>query len=65
MTKVTTALAVALAVSAAAAPSSALAFEKKNYQYGNWNKALFSDVVTVTGPAKLIYLAGAGSEEEK
>lgn len=65
MKNITTAAAVALALAASiAAPPGALAFEKKNYQYGNWSKALFSDVVTVTGPAKLIYLAGAGSEEE-
>jgi 2-iminobutanoate/2-iminopropanoate deaminase len=38
--------------------------EKKNYNYGNWTKGRFSEVVTVTGPGKLIFLAGAGSEEE-
>ncbi len=40
-------------------------FEKKVYNYGNWTKGRFSEVVTVTGPGKLIFLAGVGSEEEK
>ena len=38
--------------------------EKKHYNYGNWTKGRFSEVVTVTGPGKLIFLAGTGPEEE-
>jgi enamine deaminase RidA (YjgF/YER057c/UK114 family) len=29
-----------------------------------WSKAVFADAVTVTGPAKTIYLAGMGAEDE-
>ena len=38
--------------------------EKKHYNYGNWTKGRFSEVVTVTGSGKLIFLAGTGPEEE-
>jgi len=50
------------AVSAQTAP----AFEKKNYNYSEWAKGRFSEAVTVTfsGPAKMIFLAGVGAEEE-
>jgi 2-iminobutanoate/2-iminopropanoate deaminase len=42
------------------------AFEKKNYNYSEWAKGRFSEAVTVTfsGPAKMIFLAGVGAEEE-
>jgi enamine deaminase RidA (YjgF/YER057c/UK114 family) len=46
-----------------AAPTGAT-LEKKHYNYGNWTKGRFSEVVTVTGPGKLIFLAGTGPEEE-
>jgi 2-iminobutanoate/2-iminopropanoate deaminase len=39
-------------------------FEKKTFNYGNWTKGRFSEAITVTGPAKTIFLAGAGAEEE-
>jgi enamine deaminase RidA (YjgF/YER057c/UK114 family) len=41
-------------------------FEKKNHNYGRWTHGRFSEAVTVsfTGPAKLIFLAGIGSEHE-
>jgi enamine deaminase RidA (YjgF/YER057c/UK114 family) len=42
----------------------AQSFEKKNYNYSEFAKGAFSEVVTVTGPAKLIWLAGIGSEDE-
>ena len=35
-------------------------FEKKNYTYSEWTKGRFSEAVTVTGPAKMIFLAGIG-----
>src|SRR3954464_9121774 len=38
--------------------------EKKNYNYSDWTKGRFSEAVTVTGPAKMIFLAGVGSEDE-
>jgi enamine deaminase RidA (YjgF/YER057c/UK114 family) len=37
---------------------------KENFTYGEWTKDKFSEVVTVTGPGKLIFLAGVGSEDE-
>ena len=41
-------------------------FEKKNYNYSEWAKGRFSEAVTVSfsGPAKLIFLAGVGAEDE-
>ena len=38
-------------------------FEKKNHNYSEFAKGAFSEAVTVTGPAKFIYLAGIGSED--
>ena len=43
---------------------SAQTFEKKNYNYSDWTKGRFSEAVTVTGPGKMIFLAGVGSENE-
>lgn len=37
---------------------------KENFTYGEWTKGKFSEVVTVAGPGKLIFLAGVGSEDE-
>jgi enamine deaminase RidA (YjgF/YER057c/UK114 family) len=48
-----------------ASPAAAQTFEKKNFNHSEFAKGAFSEVVTVTGPAKLIYLAGVGSEDEK
>ena len=47
-----------------ASASNAQTFEKKNFNYSKFAKGAFSEVVTVTGPAKMIYLAGIGSEDE-
>ena len=41
------------------------AYQKRNYNYGRWTKGRFSEVVTVTGPAKMLFLAGIGSEHEQ
>jgi 2-iminobutanoate/2-iminopropanoate deaminase len=38
--------------------------EKKAYNYSEWAKGRFSEVVTVTGPGKMIFLAGVGAENE-
>ena len=46
----------------AAAP--AQTFEKKNYNYSDWTKGRFSEAVTVIGPAKTVFLAGIGAEDE-
>src|SRR5215831_2452685 len=40
-------------------------FARKHYNYGRWTKGRFSEAVTVTGPAKIIFLAGIGSEHEQ
>ncbi len=56
-------VASALAATGAGAQN-APTFEKKNYTYNEWTKGLFSEVVTVTGPGKMIFLAGIGAEEE-
>jgi 2-iminobutanoate/2-iminopropanoate deaminase len=42
----------------------AAGFEKKNYTYSEWTKGRFSEAVTVTGPGKMIFLAGVGAEDE-
>jgi len=39
-------------------------FEKKHYNYGRWTEGRFSEAVTVTGPGKMIFLAGIGAEHE-
>jgi 2-iminobutanoate/2-iminopropanoate deaminase len=39
-------------------------FEKKNFNYSEWTKGLFSETVTVTHPGKMIFLAGVGAEDE-
>jgi len=52
-------------VAQAQTPSaSSSGFEKKNYNYSEWTKGLFSEVVTVTHPGKMIFLAGVGAEDE-
>lgn len=38
-------------------------FEKKNF-FGIWSKNAFADAITVTGPSKMIFLSGMGSEDE-
>jgi 2-iminobutanoate/2-iminopropanoate deaminase len=63
MTKTTLAIALALALAPTAAPAQSV--EKKNYNYSEWTKGLFSEAVTVTFPGgKTIYLAGVGAEDE-
>jgi 2-iminobutanoate/2-iminopropanoate deaminase len=38
--------------------------EVKRYNYAEWAKGRFSEVVTVTGAGKTIYVAGVGAEDE-
>ena len=54
----------AIAACSAASAQTAPAFEKKNYNYSEWAKGRFSEAVTVTGPGKMIFLAGVGAEDE-
>jgi 2-iminobutanoate/2-iminopropanoate deaminase len=56
--------AAATLFSGAALAQTAPAFEKKNFNYSEWAKGRFSEAVTVTGPAKMIFLAGVGAEDE-
>jgi 2-iminobutanoate/2-iminopropanoate deaminase len=58
------ALSVVALVSTSALAQNAPVFEKKNYNYAEWAKGRFSEVVTATGPAKMIFLAGVGAEDE-
>jgi enamine deaminase RidA (YjgF/YER057c/UK114 family) len=39
-------------------------FKKENFSYNEWTKGKFSEVVTVTNPGKMIFLAGIGAEGE-
>jgi enamine deaminase RidA (YjgF/YER057c/UK114 family) len=45
------------------AQAAAPAFDKQN-NYGVWSKTSFADTVTIVGPAKTIYVAGMGAEDE-
>jgi 2-iminobutanoate/2-iminopropanoate deaminase len=40
------------------------AYEKKSYNYAEWAKGRFSEVVTVRNAGKVIYLGGVGPEDE-
>ncbi len=40
------------------------AYEKKSYNYAEWAKGRFSEVVTVRNAGRVIYLGGVGSEDE-
>jgi 2-iminobutanoate/2-iminopropanoate deaminase len=54
-----TILALLIAGAAEAQP-----LEVKRYNPSEWTKGRFSEVVTVTGPGKMIFLAGVGAEDE-
>jgi 2-iminobutanoate/2-iminopropanoate deaminase len=47
------------------ATAAAQPLEVNRYNPSPWTKGRFSEVVTVNGPGKTIYLAGIGSEDEK
>lgn len=49
----------------AASAATGQEFKKENSNYSDFAKGAFSEAVTVTGPAKTIYLAGIGSEDPK
>jgi 2-iminobutanoate/2-iminopropanoate deaminase len=46
------------------ANATAQSLEVKRYNYAEWTKGRFTEVVTVTGPGKMIFLAGVGAEDE-
>jgi 2-iminobutanoate/2-iminopropanoate deaminase len=39
--------------------------EVKRYNPSEWTKTFFTEIITVNGPGKTIYLAGVGAEDEK
>ena len=39
--------------------------ERTHHNYGSWTKGRFSEAVTVTGPGRMIFLAGIGAEHEE
>lgn len=39
--------------------------KREHFNYGSWTRGRFSEAVTVTGPGKMIFLAGIGSEHEE
>jgi len=46
------------------AAASAQSLEIKRFNPSEWTKGRFTEVVTVNGPGKTIYLAGVGAEDE-
>jgi enamine deaminase RidA (YjgF/YER057c/UK114 family) len=56
--------AIAMAFAVITTAASAQSLEKKNFNYSEWTKGRFSEAVTVTGPGKMIFLAGVGAEDE-
>jgi enamine deaminase RidA (YjgF/YER057c/UK114 family) len=56
--------AIATALVAVPVTASAQVLEKKSFNYSEWTKGRFSEAVTVTGPGKMIFLAGVGAEDE-
>jgi len=39
-------------------------FEKQSANYSDWAKGMFSEVVTVKKPGRIIFLGGVGAEDE-
>ena len=55
----------AIAMLVGQAATSAQTLEVKRYNPSEWTKRRFTEIVTVNGPGKTIYLAGVGAEDEK
>jgi 2-iminobutanoate/2-iminopropanoate deaminase len=58
-----TSLLLAVSISVADAEDAA-SFEKKNFNYSEWAKGRFSEVVSVKNPGRLLFLGGIGAEDE-
>jgi hypothetical protein len=56
-------LAIGMLIAQTAA--SAQSLEVRRYNPSEWTRGRFTEIVTVTGPGKTIYLAGVGAEDEK
>lgn len=52
------------AVSSPALAQDAGGYEKQSYNYSEWAKGRFSEVVTVKNPGRLLFLGGIGAEDE-
>jgi 2-iminobutanoate/2-iminopropanoate deaminase len=61
-TRLTATLAAATLLSSGLATAQTLDVERHNYS--DWTKGRFTEVVTVNGPGKTIYVAGVGDEDE-
>jgi 2-iminobutanoate/2-iminopropanoate deaminase len=46
------------------ASAGAQTLKVERYNYAEWTKGRLTEVVTVTGPGKMIFLAGVGAEDE-
>ena len=65
MLRIANLIAVSVVASAIFASSvSSQTLEVKRYNPSEWTKGRFTEIVTVNGPGKTIYLAGVGAEEE-
>jgi enamine deaminase RidA (YjgF/YER057c/UK114 family) len=56
---------ILFAIIMSSAIADAQSLEVKRYNPSEWTKGRFTEVVTVNGPGKTIYLAGIGAEDEK
>jgi enamine deaminase RidA (YjgF/YER057c/UK114 family) len=65
VTKMGLAVAISAGVVMTATFAAAQSLEVKRYNPSEWTKGRFTEVVTVNGPGKTIYLAGIGAEDEK
>ena len=55
---------LAFSLSLSALSATAQTLEVKRYNPSEWTKGRFTEIVTVNGPGKTIYLAGIGAEDE-
>jgi enamine deaminase RidA (YjgF/YER057c/UK114 family) len=55
---------LAVTTAASAQTPNASGYEKNSYNYAEWAKGRFSEVVTVRNPGRIIYLGGIGAEDE-
>ncbi|OAF06432.1 hypothetical protein AXW67_32195 [Bradyrhizobium neotropicale] len=53
-----------VAVASQAVAQDAGGYEKQSYNYSEWAKGRFSEVVTVKNPGRLLFLGGIGAEDE-
>ena len=56
---------ISLFATVGAVAQSSPQFSKQNFNYAEWTKGKFSEVVTVTNAGKLIFLSGTGAESEE